>query len=360
MEESEAELPGPLPEPGLFLGEAVDGGASAEVIAGPVDDRDIPGDPGVVEVARGEDAPVGKKRPVGSGRGLRQPVNRRTRLMGLGGKGVGLRRAVLFVAGRLGDRVDLARTELDGEREGERLGAGRIRPLRRRGLPGLGARLHAYRVGRPGEDEQIPEIGGIEHKRRAEADQARAPGLPREERGDLSAGDLRGDGPGMVEDLKGSRRPQGGRQFLQNRRPHRRFEREPGHPGASGIQHRLAQRCGRERVAGPVVLPDGGPQLVVRRGSPNGLDVLVLVQMGDPLRADLPAQPPALFDHADVAAETRRPQGGGGPAQAASRDEHVAHHLDDLGPLCLGVGHLSIGRMRRHPAAWARRRCRFN
>ena len=121
-----------------------------------------------------------------------------------------------------------------------------------------------------------------------------------------------------------------------------RLEREPADPAVARVERGIASgRSGRAAVA----VAQGIAKRVVARGAAEGLDVLVLVERRDALRAQLAAEPVGLLDQAGAAAAPRRRQRRGDAAQAAARDQHVAFDLVRRGR----VADAAARRRRRRP-----------
>src|SRR4051812_16538015 len=226
---------------------------------------------------------------------------------------VGLRVAVMLVFLWLPNQVTFAgRTPLANEGVGETLYAVGLRLMRLRlRFAGLRDRFRAGDVLGSGKRQQITELGRIDDNLRPKADDPAFVQRERLKRRDAIAIGPHGQRLGTTMDGESAGLDLGREHALDHLERDAGLEGEPRYPAVTGVRFAVVRA---DRVA----------QRVVARRAAARLDVLMLVERGDALRGELPAEPVGLLEQHDAAATARGGERGGDTACAAAGDQDVA------------------------------------
>ena len=188
---------------------------------------------------------------------------------------------------------------------------------------GLRRRLGTRAVRDAGEWEEITELGGVDHERRPEEQELSTVEVDRSDGLDSIAGHADRDRLQASKDLQVTRLHIRREQAFDRRDRDGRLEGEMRHPARAGVAACLP-RIEAERL---VVGSDRPAQPVVARRASKALDQIVLVERGDSLRGELPAEPVGLFEEARPATAPGGSEGGCNAARASPDDQDLALDL---------------------------------
>ena len=191
-------------------------------------------------------------------------------------------------------------------------------------LAGLRRRLGTRAVARRRRAEEITELGGVDHERRPE--DARALRRSRSiacDGLDSIAGHADRDRLQAPKDLQVTRLHIRREQAFDRRDRDGRLEGKTRHPARAGVAACLP-RIEAERL---VVCSDRPAQPVVARRASEALDQIVLVERGDSLRGELPAEPVGLLEEARPATAPGGSERGCNAARASPDDQDLTLDL---------------------------------